>query len=197
MEASTAPDPVPPCADGTFRVVELNLTTPTWPAALARAAADGLPLDVRLVTDGSSSPLAAVAAALAPHDVRRVMPFDAMLHVSDATTVTATRDALTRTGIAASVIGGVRSHFTELNRESHRLPADLDGIAFSTTPLFHTFDTEQLVEALSMQRIVALQAVEMSAGRPVHIGPVSSGSTTPSSPPQRPCRSPPSVSPAG
>ncbi|MES2865496.1 MAG: hypothetical protein V4703_01865, partial [Actinomycetota bacterium] len=49
VEASTAPDPVPPCADGSFRVVELDLTTPTWSAALHRAAADGLPLDVRLV----------------------------------------------------------------------------------------------------------------------------------------------------
>ncbi|NKF33278.1 hypothetical protein HER21_43415, partial [Pseudomonas sp. BGM005] len=37
VEASTAPAPVTPSHLGDFRVVELDLTTPTWAAALARA----------------------------------------------------------------------------------------------------------------------------------------------------------------
>lgn len=172
VESSTAPDPGPSCSDGGFRVVELNLTTLSWPAALARAAADALPLDVRLVTDGKPAPLAAVAAALAVLDVRRVAPFDVMLHVSDTATVTATRAALAAAGVTASLIGGARSHFTELNRERHRLPDDLDGVTFTTTPLSHTLDTEQLIEAVAMQRLLALQSVQKAGGQPVHIGPV-------------------------
>src|SRR5699024_8157691 len=73
LGASTAPDPAPalprkraagpgaplprkraggpdePGATGAARVVELDLGSPAWPAALERAARAGLPLDVRLV----------------------------------------------------------------------------------------------------------------------------------------------------
>src|SRR5699024_9826767 len=64
LGASTAPDPAPalprkragaldtperPAAPGAARVVELDLASPAWPAALHRAARAGLPLDVRLV----------------------------------------------------------------------------------------------------------------------------------------------------
>ncbi|MDQ0644185.1 hypothetical protein [Microbacterium murale] len=173
VEASTAPDPGRHCADGRFRVVELNLTTPTWPAALLRAAADGLPLDVRLVIGEEPKPLADAANALATHRLVAVTPFDSVLHVSDERTVASTRAALGTAGVRTQLRGGARSHFTELNRERERIPNDLDGIAFTTTPLFHSLDTEQLVEALPIQRLIAIQAVEMADRRPVHIGPVS------------------------
>lgn len=172
VEASTAADPGPLSRDGSFRVVELTLATPNWRAALHRAAADGLPLDVRLVTDRSAAPLAAACIALAAFDVARVTAVDAVLHVSDVETIGAARKALAHARISPEVIGGTRSHFTEFNREHGRLPDDLDGIAFTTTPLFHTVDTEQLIEALPMQRLIATQAVTMAGGLPVHIGPV-------------------------
>lgn len=173
IEASTAPDPGPQCTDGSFRVVELNLTTPTWPAALLRAAADGLPLDVRLVTGEDPKPLADAARALADHPVIAITPFDSVLHVSDEPTVARTRAALDVAGVRPQLRGGSRSHFTELNRERERIPHDVDSLALTTTPLFHSLDTEQLVEALPMQRLIAAQAVEMASRRPVHIGPVS------------------------
>ena len=172
VEASTAPDPGPQCADGSFRVVELNLTTPTWPAALRRAAADGLPLDVRLVVGEDLEPLTDAASALADYPILAVTPFDSVLHVSDERTVARTRGALDAAGVRTELRGGSRSHFTELNRERERIPDDVDGIALTTTPLFHSLDTEQLVEALPMQRLIAAQAIEMADGRPVHIGPV-------------------------
>jgi hypothetical protein len=159
--------------DGSFRIVELNLTTPNWPAALARAAADGLPLDVRLVVGDDAAPLTEAARALAGHDVLAVTPFDSFLHVTDEPTLTRARAVLRSTGIDAPVRGGSRSHFTELNRESDRIPRDSAGIVLTTTPLFHSLDTEQLVEALPMQRLIASQAVERASGLPVHIGPVS------------------------
>jgi hypothetical protein len=94
-------------------------------------------------------------------------------HVSDAAAITQLRAALASAGVSAPVVGGARSHFTELNRERHRLPTDLEGIVFSVTPLFHSVRTEQLVESLAMQRLVATQAVAESGGLPVHIGPIS------------------------
>ncbi|MFK4761117.1 hypothetical protein ACI3KS_09310 [Microbacterium sp. ZW T5_45] len=173
VEASTAASPVDESDIGALRVVELNLTTPPWPAALARAAADGVPLDVRIVTDGAPDALDAVASALRGLDVVRVTPFDSVSHVSEEATVAAARAALSAAGVDAPVLAGARSHFTELNREQARIARDVAGIAVNTTPLFHTLDTEQLVEALPMQRLIALQSVVIADGLPVHIGPVS------------------------
>lgn len=173
VEASTAPDPVSHSGLGDFRVVELDLTTPTWAAALSRAADDGIPLDVRVITEGSSGPLRDAVRALSGHQVVRLTAFDAALHVSDGPTVDALRRALAGAGLEVPVVAGARSHFTELNREQQRVPREVDGIAVTTTPLFHTRDTEQLVEALAMQRLIARQSVDIAGGLPVHIGPVS------------------------
>lgn len=172
VEASTAPDPGRECSDGVFRVVELDLTTPTWPAALRRAAADGLPLDVRLVIGDDETALANATAALRALPIIAVTPFDNVLHVSDDRAVTATRSALAAAGVETPLRAGARSHFTELNREQHRIPDDVDAVAFTIAPLFHSLDTEQLVESLPMQRLIAAQAVEMAQSRDVHIGPV-------------------------
>lgn len=175
--AATAPDPAPRIdAIGSGVLVELDLRTPSWRAALARAAASGAPLDVRLVGVEDERQRDAAAAALRALDVHRVGAFaasGAAAHVSDAATVDALRAALARAGVVAPVVGGSRSHFTELNRESHRLPTDLDGVATTVTPLFHAIDTAQLVESVAMQRLVAQQAVAIAAGAPVHVGPVS------------------------
>ncbi len=177
VEASTSPDPVPPSDAGAFRVVELNLTTPNWSAALDRAAADRVPLDVRLVTDGEERTLLDAVRALADvaehPGVARLTAFDAAEHVSDAGTVAALRAALSAAGLSVPVLAGARSHFTELNREQARIARDVDGVVVNTTPLFHTLDTEQLLEAVAMQRLVAEQSVAIADGLPVHIGPVS------------------------
>src|SRR5690606_10038132 len=141
--------------------------------ALTRASADRRPIDVRLVTDGEAEPLEQAARALRDHDVQRVTPFDATMHVSDPAVVAATRTALASAGLSVPILSGARSHFTELNREQHEVPRDVDGLAVNTTPLFHSLDTEQLVEALPMQRLIAEQAVRIADGLPVHIGPVS------------------------
>ncbi|MDQ1125591.1 hypothetical protein QE428_000624 [Microbacterium sp. SORGH_AS 505] len=177
LGAGTAPDPAPtvvPVGDGL--VVELDLGTPTWPAALARAAASAVPLDVRVVLGDDADALDAAAEALRGLDVLRVAAFqpggDAR-HVSDAPATAALRAALDHAGIRPPVAGGSRSHFTELNRERHRLPDDLDGILTTVTPLFHATGTEQLVESVAVQRLVATQAVGYADGTPVHIGPVS------------------------
>lgn len=199
-------------------LVELDLATANWRAALARACAAGRPLDVRLVLpstgpdtlhtaganddteatesteandefgardstrplDGTGPAGRAVAlddavSELAGLELARVAvfhPSGPARHVSDHPAIRALREALERRQLRIPVVGGARSHFTELNREHHRLPDDLDGIVFALTPGFHERSTAQLVESVPVQRIVAEQAVRIAAGTPVFIGPV-------------------------
>lgn len=177
LSAATAPDPAPAVSPiGTLVLVELDLASPSWRAALQRARASGLPLDVRFVLDpGDPDALGPAVAALADLPVARVAAFQptgAARHVSDVAATAALRDALDAAGLRAEVVGGARSHFTELNREIARIPDDLDGVVFSLTPLFHSRDTEQMIESLRVQRLVAEEAVRLATGRPVHVGPV-------------------------
>ena len=176
LGAATAPDPAPPVEPlGNGVLVELDLRVPSWRAALARAAGSAAPLDVRITGIEDAAETDAAATALRGLDVRRVGAFasaGAAAHVSDADTVAALRAALDRAGVTVPVVGGSRSHFTELNRERHRLPSDLDGVTTTVAPLFHATGTEQLVESLEMQRLVARQAVAAAGGVPVHLGPV-------------------------
>jgi hypothetical protein len=198
VSASTAPDPAPadrwPADGGAWPatvLVELDLATRNWRAALDRAAGRHpesrserrqdeahLPaLDVRFVLDDADpASIDEAVHALRGLPMARVTAFPPTgpaRHVSDLDAIARLRHALTEAGLDIPVVGGVRSHFTELNREHHRLPRGLAGIVFSSTPLFHSLSTEQLVEALPMQRIVATQGVSIAAGLPVHIGPIS------------------------
>lgn len=177
LGAATAPDPGP-AATGTAShlTVELDLASPTWRAALERAAASSIPLDVRFVVDPDRPKVLHTAvAALTGLLILRVTAFQPSgpaAHVSDSRAIDSLRNALRAEHIDAHVVGGVRSHFTQLNREHQRLPDSLDGIVFTITPLFHALSTEQLVESIAIQRLVAEQAVKIARGRPVHIGPV-------------------------
>jgi hypothetical protein len=119
--------------------------------------------------DALASALAAVAAT---PGIVRIGVFEAELHVTDAAVLAALRAALTVADVRVPIIAGSRAHFTELNREWDTIPRDVDGVAFSTTPLFHSLGTEQLVESVSVQRTIAQQAVALADGLPVHVGPV-------------------------
>ena len=173
LGASTAPDPAP--ADlppvGSALLVELDLRTPSWRAALERALLDaaGLPLDVRIVAPADAD-LSEVVDAIRPLRVTRAAVYDAATHVSERGLVVRLRAALAETDF--SVVGGARSHFTELNRNHDRLPEDLDAITFSVTPQMHATERSQLVESVAMQREVATNAIRIAGGRPVVVGPI-------------------------
>jgi len=119
--------------------------------------------------DELAAELNAVAAA---PGILRIGVFEAELHVTDAAVLAALRAALKAADVGVPIIAGSRAHFTELNREWDIIPRDVDGVAFSTTPLFHSLGTEQLVEAVAVQRTIARQAVALADGLPVHVGPV-------------------------
>ncbi|MGP5610704.1 hypothetical protein ACTXON_07400 [Brachybacterium alimentarium] len=172
--ASTAPEPGPQ-RTGELRDVlhvELDLADPAWSAALERARreADGLSVMLVSPTPPETAVLRTVLGTLADVDLHRIGIVDASSHVSEPALVEALR-AVTPPGIP--VVAGSRSHYTELNREWDRLPhADLDGLTFPITPLFHTLETEQLVESVAMQRVIVEDATSRAPGVPVHIGPV-------------------------
>ncbi|MDQ1530997.1 MAG: D-apionolactonase [Microbacteriaceae bacterium] len=175
--AATAADPGPAAATAADHLlVELDLATANWRAALGRAAATGFPLDVRFILDQADPDgMQTAVAALVALPVVRVSAFHAAgpaAHLSDAEAIERLGDALQATGLDLPIVGGTRAHFTELNREHHRLPARLGGVVFSVTPLFHARSTEQLVESIAMQRLVAELAVAIAGGRPVHIVPI-------------------------
>ncbi|GAA4426955.1 hypothetical protein GCM10023169_26340 [Georgenia halophila] len=162
-----------PAPDAAALLVELDLRGRRWPAALARAAREAgrRPLDVRLVAAGTEEVEEAVIAAL-KHSVTRIGVFDATSHMTEPELWEALTTALTRHGAQIPRVGGARTHFTELNREHHRLPADLPALSFSITPQMHARERSQLVESLAMQRVVAENAVRIAGGRPVDVGPV-------------------------
>lgn len=168
LGAATGPDPEPvPAPLGTAVLVELDLWTPNWPAALERAASAGLPLDVRVIARPGAD-LDLLAAHLVPHWIARVGLFDPDTHVTAS--LDGLRAALDRAGLRPPLVAGTRAHFTELNRNPAAALPDADALTFSTTPLFHDPSTEQLLESVAVQRTVALQSA--ASGRPVYIGPV-------------------------
>lgn len=174
--ASTAPGEGPADPVGHDLLVEVDLGWAGWRSVIDRAAASGLPLDVRLVLPLVDAERAAADAidALANVPLARIAAFQPPTHphehMADAESTRLLRAALGDRDVP--VIGGTRSHFTELNRGQHLVPENLDGIAFSTTPMFHTREALQLEQAVEMQRLVAEQAVRIAGGVPVHVGPV-------------------------
>ncbi|MGO1538395.1 MAG: hypothetical protein ACTHZ9_09200 [Leucobacter sp.] len=171
--AATAPDPAPDTPGKAGHVlVELDLATPNWRAALRRAVSTGAPLDVRIIEAETSMELHDVARALQGCRILRVAAYDRTRHI----TLQKSREALVRAmanaSVQAPIVGGSRAHFTEFNREYDAIAEGLDGITFSLTPLFHDLSTEQLEESIAMQRVVVRQAVNMAAPLPLHVGPI-------------------------
>ena len=146
--ASTAPgagsaDPV-----GHDTLVEVDLGWAGWPAVIQRATASGLPLDVRLVLplEAAEQALEDAIAALEQVPLARITAFQPPTHphehMADDESLRLLRTALGARDVP--IIGGTRSHFTELNRGQHLVPPGLDGVAFSTTPMFDTREVLQL-----------------------------------------------------
>ncbi|WP_162801585.1 hypothetical protein [Brachybacterium saurashtrense] len=158
--------------------LNLELADPDWPQRLDTAleAHPDLALWIACPSPADPSALAelgrrlraAVAGGARP---RFVGIADAARHVT-----TPELDAALRAVVPAGlpVVAGARSHFTELNREWDTVfAAEPSALAFATTPLFHTLETEQLLEAVAMQRLLAEQVTARAPGLPVHVGPIS------------------------
>ncbi len=177
LGASTAPEPLPVTADPSLPadavLVELEARARNWPAALERARreAGALPLDVRLVVTEPEQ-VGPLLDALAGQRLARLGVFSTRTQTSLPELWRALVEGAAARGLRAELVGGARSHFTELNRQHPDLPADLPALVFSVTPQMHAIERAQLVESLAMQRRVATDAVRIAGERPVHVGPV-------------------------
>lgn len=165
----------PPSLPGLDAIlVELTGPPDQWgtrlEAAAREAARHGAALDVRVVTAVPER----TAAALADWSGRiaRLAVFDPVSHVTEPDTWPAARSAVLAAGFRGGLLAGTRAHFTELNRNSGRLPTAADALTFSITPQMHSTEVRHLVETVPMQRLAAQQALRLGAGRPVHVGPV-------------------------
>jgi hypothetical protein len=181
LGATTAPDadlgaePYPLPAGLGAVLVELDTRTPTWRAALRRAAveASGLPLDVRIVADDEAALREAVtAAADSDSPVARLGVFSGATHVTEPPLWRALQELAGQRLPGSALLGGARSHFTELNREHGRLPADIPELTFSLTPQMHATERAQLIESIPMQATVVRNAGQIAGKRLVHVGPI-------------------------
>lgn len=157
--------------------LDLELADPDWPQRLdaALTARDELALWVVAPSPADPAVLAELGSRLAAA-VRDGASFrflgitDAVRHVTNPELAAALR-RIAPEGIP--LVAGARSHFTELNREWETvLAAEPEALAFATTPLFHTLESEQLIEAVAMQRLLAEQLTARAPGLPVHVGPI-------------------------
>ena len=157
--------------------LDLELADPDWPQRLdaALTARDELALWVVSPSPADPAVLAQLRRRLAAA-VRDGTSFrflgiaDAARHVTTPELAAALREIAPE---EIPVVAGARSHFTELNREWETvLAAEPEALAFATTPLFHTLETEQLIEAVAMQRLLAEQLTARVPGLPVHVGPI-------------------------
>jgi hypothetical protein len=166
--------PVPAIGTGHL---DLELADPDWPQRLDAALTGRDDLALWVVSPSPADP--AVLAELGRRltaAVRDGTSFrflgiaDAARHVTTPELAAALREIAPD---GAPLVAGARSHFTELNREwETMLAAEPEALAFATTPLFHTLETEQLIEAVAMQRLLAEQLTARVPGLPVHVGPI-------------------------
>jgi hypothetical protein len=155
-------------------LVEVDLRTNNWKAALTAVAKSEAGIDLRIISPvtAQEKDFAELLNQIEPLKILRVAIFDAEQHIWLEQISKQLINAMQSRGMSATHLAGARSHFTELNRNFTEVPVTCAGLTFSITPLFHALNTEQLVESIAMQRLVTQQAVDMADGKEVHVGPV-------------------------
>lgn len=145
-------------------------------AELAKQAAEQakalqVPLDVRISAE-TPGQVPGLLQLVPTRNVARLGVFHSTSHVTEPDLWKALKSAADEAGLTTSLIAGARSHFTELNRKAHLLPSEAEALVYSITPQMHATEVPHLVESLPMQRLTARNALRISAGRPLHVGPV-------------------------
>ncbi|MFJ6158602.1 hypothetical protein ACIQF8_14995 [Pseudarthrobacter sp. NPDC092184] len=139
-------------------------------AASDAAASFGGGLDIRAV---SADPVAALPdlARFLPQ-AKRLAVFHPASHLTEPGTWQDLKAAVHALGFNGSLLAGARSHFTELNRNSGRMPSDFDALTFSITPQMHSTEPAHIIDSVPIQRVVAQNALRLGGGKPLHVGPV-------------------------
>jgi hypothetical protein len=139
--------------------------------ALALAEAYDVGLDLRLVA-GSADEVRALISDVALERVDRIAAFDPSCHITTREVWQALQETLESRGYRGELLAGARSHFAELNRNPDAVPASAHAVTYSITPQMHAVEERAIVETLPLQTLTARNALRISGGRPVHIGPI-------------------------
>ncbi|MFE4544320.1 hypothetical protein [Arthrobacter sp. NPDC056727] len=139
--------------------------------AVRQTAELGAPLDVR-ITAANAADVGPVLDLLPLGNVTRLGVFSAGGHVTEPELWEELRSEAQHRGFTGTLLAGARSHFTELNRRQDVLPGDAGALTYSITPQMHATEVPHVVESLPMQRLTALNALRIGAGKPLHVGPV-------------------------
>jgi hypothetical protein len=155
-------------------LVEVDLRTNNWKAALTAVAKSEAGIDLRIIcpVTAQEKDFVELLDEIEPLKILRLVIFDAEQHIWLEQISRQLVNAMQSRGMSTTHLAGARSHFTELNRNFTKVPDTCAGLTFSITPLFHALNTEQLVESIAMQRLVTQQAVDMADGKELHVGPV-------------------------
>lgn len=155
-------------------LIECDVRWAGWRRALHRAVEDahGRPIDLRVVAS-TPEDVGAVLDELGDAPLTRLGVFAAVGHLSTPELLAEARRAAGARGI--EVVGGVRSHFTELNRGADALAHGDAPLAFSITPFMHDRSGHQLIESIAVQRAVVRDAAAIARGRRLLLGPITLG----------------------
>lgn len=146
-----------------------GLITAAEAGALARNLNIGL--DARIIA-GTPEDAVAVLRALPLDRTARLGVYGNASHVTEDNLWDAVTAEAKELGYRGELIAGARSHFTELNRNQHSARPDADAVTYSITPQMHATEPAAIIDTLPMQTLTADDALIISNGRPLHIGPV-------------------------
>ncbi|WP_152354504.1 hypothetical protein [Brachybacterium subflavum] len=139
-------------------------------AAAEESAAAGLPVDLRIIaSEATDVPALLDAAGAAGLPVRRIGIVDEERHVTTAGLWERLRGACA--GRSAELVAGSRTHFTELNREIHAIPA-ADLLSFPSTPQMHMRESWHVAESVAALGDVLASARMLRPTARLHLGPL-------------------------
>jgi hypothetical protein len=169
------PFPVDVAAGDTVRQSVILEAATFEPQEAVEAAATSLvrsgPGVPRLMRASLGDAAGRVPAPHLPH-AKRLAVFHSASHATEPDTWAELNASVQAAGFRGSLLAGVRSHFTELNRNSGRIPSDSDALTFSITPQMHSTEAAHIIDNVAMHGVVARNALRLGGGRPVHVGPV-------------------------
>ncbi|MBK0332888.1 hypothetical protein I8D64_15910 [Brachybacterium sp. MASK1Z-5] len=139
-------------------------------AAADEAVATGLPADLRIIASETTNvPALLDAADAAGLPVRRIGIVDETRHVTTTALWERLRSACA--GRGAELVAGSRTHFTELNREIHAVPA-AELLSFPSTPQMHMRESWHVAESVAALGDVLASARMLRPTARLHLGPL-------------------------
>ncbi|WP_167859617.1 hypothetical protein [Paenibacillus cymbidii] len=155
----------------------VSLTSPDWRDVLVEinlaAKRLGMGLEIELLADEGGWEIRSFVDEIVKAEIPivRVLVFPATSYESTRELLQAVARARDAAQLRFAIGGGTRVNFAEFNRME--LPLDcMDVAAYTISPQVHTFDLASITETLTAQRATVESARQLTAGKPLSVGPV-------------------------